>query len=103
MSQQVPLSESRLAEFCRAHGIKRLAIFGSALRSDFRPGSDIDLLVEFELNRTPGLFGIAGMEQELSGLLGRQVDLVERRSVEQSRNYIRRKAILESARVIYAA
>ena len=92
-----------LAEYCRVNGILRLAIFGSALRADFRPESDIDLLVEFEPDRTPGLFDFARMEQEFSDLFGRKVDLVERLAVERSRNYIRRASILESAETIYAA
>lgn len=65
-----------LGAFCRRHGIRRLALFGSALRDDFGPQSDIDLLVEFDPGATPGLFTIAGMEQELSALFGgREIDL----------------------------
>ena len=76
MSLQVPLPRLAIATFCRAHGIRRLAVFGSALRDDFRSDSDIDLLVEFEPGRAPGLFGVARMERELSALLGgRKVDL----------------------------
>lgn len=76
MSRQSPVSKAALAAFCREHGIKRLAIFGSALRGDFGPESDVDLLVEFEPDRIPGLLGIAGMEIELSELFdGRKVDL----------------------------
>ena len=94
---------ARLSEYCRINGIKRLDIFGSALRTDFGPESDIDLLVEFEPDRSLSLFDIVGMEQELSDLFGRKVDLIERLAVERSRNYIRRAAILESAETIYAA
>lgn len=76
MSRQAPVSKAALATFCRGHGIKRLAIFGSALRDDFGPDSDVDLLVEFQPDRIPGLLGIAGMEIELSELFdGRKVDL----------------------------
>ena len=66
-----------LAEFCRRNGIRRLAIFGSALREDFSADSDIDLLVEFETGRTPGMMGLAHMEAELEAILGggRSVDL----------------------------
>ena len=103
MNPELSIPMDRLAEYCRTRGIARLAIFGSALRSDFGPASDIDLLVEFESGRTPGLLGIVGMEQEFSNLFERNVDLVERPAVEQSRNYIRRMAILESAETIYAA
>ena len=59
MNRQVSVSKLALAAFCREHGIKRMAIFGSALRDDFGPESDIDMLVEFQPNRVPGLLGIA--------------------------------------------
>ena len=76
MNRQISVSKSALAAFCRVHGIKRMAIFGSALRDDFGPESDIDMLVEFQPNRVPGLLGIAGMEMELAELFdGRKVDL----------------------------
>jgi hypothetical protein len=64
-----------VAEFCRRHRIKRLALFGSILRDDFGPDSDIDVLVEFEEGTIVGMIRLAGMEQELAGLLGRKVDL----------------------------
>lgn len=69
------LPREAIADFCRRHGVRRLAVFGSALRDDFRPDSDVDVLVEFAEGRAVGLIGFAGMEQELSGLLGRRVDL----------------------------
>ena len=69
---QVPLD--RIAEFCRRHHIRKLALFGSVLRDDFRTDSDVDVLVEFEPEHTPGL-AFFGMEAELSALLGRKVDL----------------------------
>lgn len=76
MNRQAPVSKAALATFCREHGITRLAIFGSALRDDFGPDSDVDLLVEFQPDRIPGLLGIAGMEMELSELFdGRKVDM----------------------------
>ena len=76
MNSQVSISRDALAAFGQEHGIKRLAIFGSALREDFGPESDIDVLIEFEPDRIPGLLGIAGMELELSELFkGRKVDL----------------------------
>ena len=102
MNRNVIIHHDRVAEFCRANGIVSLAIFGSALREDFGPESDIDVLVEFAPGRTPG-FGFVTMAAELSELFGREVDVLTRSSVERSRNYIRRKAILESAEtVIYA-
>ena len=102
MNRNVTIHHDRVAEFCRANGIVRLAIFGSALRDDFGPESDIDVLVEFEAGRTPG-FGFVTMAAELSELFGRHADVLTRSSVERSRNYIRRKAILETAEIIYAA
>ena len=103
MNPNVFIPRDRLAEYCRANGIARLDVFGSALREDFGPKSDIDLLVKFEPGRTPGLFDIVRMEQEFAVLFGRKVDLISRCGVERSWNYIRRAAILESAETIYAA
>ena len=101
MNRNVSIQYDRVAEFCRANGIVRLAIFGSALRGDFGPESDIDILVEFEPGRTPG-FGFVSMATELSELFGRHVDVLTRSSVERQ-NYIRRRTILETAETIYAA
>jgi uncharacterized protein len=74
MSTRVPIDRRRLTEFCRRHHIRRLAFFGSILRDDFGPDSDIDVLVEFEPGHVPGL-GFFSMEEELSQILGRKVDL----------------------------
>ena len=71
----IPIDRSKVAEFCRKSHIRKLALFGSVLRGDFRPDSDVDVLVEFEAGREPGLLRLAGMERELSAILGRQVDL----------------------------
>ena len=103
MNPNISVPMARLAEYCRANGIARLDVFGSALRADFGPESDIDLLVEFEPGRTPGLFDFGRIEQEFSEIFGRKVDLISRSGIERSRNYIRRAAILESAETIYAA
>lgn len=73
--QGIHFDEARIADFCQKHGVKTLSLFGSILRDDFGPASDIDLLVEFLPGRTPGLFRIAGMELELIDMLGRNVDL----------------------------
>ena len=97
----VPLNA--IAAFCDRWQVAELALFGSVLRDDFGADSDIDILLRFKTERTPGLFGFAEMEREMGELLARRVDLVNRAAVEQSRNYIRRQAILESARVVYAA
>jgi predicted nucleotidyltransferase len=91
---QIELQKDRIASFCREHYIRRLAIFGSALRRDFRPDSDIDVLVEFEPEHIPGLFGIAHMERELSTLCGgRKVDL---RTKEDLSRYFRQQVIEEA-------
>lgn len=96
---QIELDRPRLAEFCRQHHIRRLALFGSVLRPDFRPDSDIDVLVEFEPGHTPGLAFI-GMERELSVVLGgRRVDLVTPRFL----NHRIRDRVLAEALEQYAA
>ncbi len=89
----------QLAEFCRRHQIQTLSLFGSVLREDFRPDSDIDVLVEFEDGHVPGLLGIARMERELSEILGgRKVDL---RTPEDLSRYFRQE-VLAKAEVQYA-
>ena len=99
MNIHASISRDSLAVFCREHGIRRLSVFGSALREDFGPESDVDVLVEFEPDRTPGLFGIAHMELELSRLFsGRKVDL---RTLEDLSPYFR-KDVLDGAVIQYA-
>jgi len=71
---QISVDQAKIADFCRKHHIRRLAFFGSVLRDDFGPDSDVDVLVEFEAGHVPGL-GFFAMEEELSNLLGRKVDL----------------------------
>jgi len=98
----VDIPQQRLVDFCRRWKIGRLALFGSVLRDDFGPDSDVDCLVDFAPDADWGLLDVIRAEQELSELLGRPVDLVERAVVERSENWIRRRSILESARTIYA-
>ena len=74
MSARISIDRARLVEFCRRHHIKKLAFFGSVLREDFGPGSDVDVLVEFEAGHVPGL-AFLSMEAELAEILGRKVDL----------------------------
>jgi len=88
----------KLAGFCRRNQIRRLALFGSVLREDFRPDSDVDVLVEFEPGRAPGLLRMAGLEMELSALLGRKADL--RTPAELSRYF--RDDVLRTCEVQYA-
>jgi uncharacterized protein len=71
---RIQIPKERITDFCRRHHIRKLAIFGSALRDDFGPDSDVDVLVEFEPGHVPGL-AFFGIEQELSAILGRKVDL----------------------------
>jgi predicted nucleotidyltransferase len=92
-----------VVDFCQRWKVAELAVFGSALRDDFRPDSDIDLLVTFQPDADWSLLDQSTMEDELSSLLGRKVDLVSRRAIERSENWIRRRAILESAQLVHAA
>lgn len=71
----IEVDDDVLAGFCRAHGIRRLALFGSALGDSFSPTSDFDLLVEFDVGRVPGLIGMADLELQLECILGREVEL----------------------------
>ncbi|HOG46614.1 MAG TPA: nucleotidyltransferase family protein [Anaerolineae bacterium] len=98
MSAQIPIERERIAEFCRQHHIRRLALFGSVLRPDFHPESDIDVLVEFEPGHVPGLLGMARLERALTALFGRRVDL---RTPEDLSRYFRQR-VVEEAEVQYA-
>ena len=100
---QVPLPTEKIADFCRKWHVIDFSLFGSVLREDFRPDSDIDVLATFSPEARHTVFDLTRMEKELKQLFGRKVDLVDRRALEQSDNYIRRKHILESAEVIYGA
>lgn len=97
------VSEREIAEFCRRWKITELAFFGSVLREDFRPDSDVDVLVSFAPDAAWGLFDHVHMEDDLQAILGRDVDIVTRRSIERSSNWIRREAILASAEPYYVA
>ncbi len=72
----IPIPQDALADFCHKHHIRKLSLFGSVLRDDFTPDSDVDVLVEFEEEHIPGLIRFSGMELELSEILGRKVDLL---------------------------
>lgn len=99
----IEIPKAKLEALCRKWRIKRLELFGSVLRGQAKPGSDIDLLVEFEPDERWSLMDLARAELEFASLFGRQVDLVDKNSLRRSANWIRRHAILESAEVIYAA
>jgi predicted nucleotidyltransferase len=103
MSRHITIPTDEVEVFCKRNHISSFGLFGSALREDFGPGSDIDVLVEFERQHEPDLFRLVELQDELSKMLGRKVDLVERRAVERSENYIRRRHILESVEPIYVA
>ncbi|MCY4610954.1 MAG: nucleotidyltransferase family protein [Gammaproteobacteria bacterium] len=97
------ISPKEIVAFCKRRQITELALFGSVLRDDFGPNSDIDMLVKFGPDAKPSFLTLDQMEEELGKMLGRKVDLLTRRSVEQSPNWIRRENILGSAKTIYAA
>lgn len=97
------IPQDELRKFCQRWNIQELALFGSVLREDFAASSDVDFLVTFGNDSHWGLLEHIRIEKELEQLLGRKVDLISKRAVEQSSNWLRRKAILDSARVIFSA
>ncbi len=105
--REIVLSElvdpARLKEFCDKWKIVEFALFGSVLRDDFRPDSDIDALVTFAPDGKWTLYNLLDMEDELKVIFGREVDLVLRRTVERSKNSSRRERILSSARTVYVS
>lgn len=99
----IAIPKEKIAEFCKKWQVREFALFGSVLRDDFRPDSDIDVLVTFDDEARHSLFDLVHMEDDLKAIFGRKVDLVSRRGIESSRNYMRRNAILNSAEIVYAA
>ncbi len=99
MSVKIPINPEKIADFCRRYHIRRFALFGSVLRNDFRPDSDVDVLVEFEPGATVGFLRLAAMELELTGILGRRADL--RTAAELSRYF--RDEVVREAEVQYVA
>ena len=97
MIDRLTIPHDQIVVFCQKHHIRRLSFFGSVLRDDFRADSDIDVLVEFQRDHTPGLITLAGMEIELSQILGRQADM--RTPAELSRYF--RQEVIDHARVQY--
>ena len=100
---RIEIPQEQIEAFCRRWKITELALFGSVLRDDFRPDSDIDVLFTFAPDAPWGLFDLVHMEDELEVIFGRKVDLVERPAIEQSENYILKRRILNSLEPIYAA
>ena len=103
MRSNIEIPQQAVAGFCKKWKIVEFALFGSVLRDDFRPDSDVDVLVKFAPDTRYTLFDLVHIHDELGGILQRDVDLVEREAVERSPNYLRRKAILGAAETIYAA
>jgi hypothetical protein len=96
------ISYDALRAFCQRWGVSEFAVFGSVLRADFRPDSDIDVMVTFADGSGLTLKRLLDMTEELEAMFGREVDLMTRQNIEMARNKLTRAAILESARVIYA-
>ena len=101
LSIDIPLEE--IEAFCHRWSVVKLELFGSVLQIDFGPESDIDVMVTFAYDAHPSLFDLVTMQDELEAILGRDVDLIDRRSIEQSHNWVRRKEILGSTRPVYQA
>jgi uncharacterized protein len=95
-----PLLTDAIWQFCRRWKIRELALFGSVLRTDFRPDSDVDVLVTFTDDADWGLLAHIQMQQELATLLDRPIDLISKRALERSPNWVRREAILNTAQVV---
>ncbi len=103
LMQRLPVEEGLLKEFCERWKIAKLELFGSMLRGDFGPDSDVDLLVTFDASAAWSLLDHVRMEREISGMLGRKTELVSREAIQASHNAIRRNAILGSAVPVYVA
>jgi len=103
MSSGIEIPQQVVAQFCKKWKIVEFSLFGSVLRDDFRPESDVDVMVVFEADTPRGLEDLQEMRAELEGLFGRKVDLVEKRLIEQSENYIRRRHILNNLENLYVA
>jgi uncharacterized protein len=97
----IDLPKEKISDFCRKWNIVDFSLFGSVLRDDFRPDSDVDVLVTFSHDAEWSLLDHIAMEEELAAIFSRKVDMVSRKAIERSENYIRRKAILETARPYY--
>lgn len=98
----IDLPQAEIAKFCQRWQITEFGLFGSILRHDFQPDSDIDILVTFAPEAQWSLLDHVEMQDELQTILGHPVDLMTRKSIERSQNYLRRQAILDSAKVVYA-
>jgi len=93
---------NEIVEFCQRWKVRELALFGSALRDDFGPDSDLDILIDFDVDAEWGLLEHIQMQQELQTLLRRNVDLISKRALERSQNWSRRHAILSTAQILFS-
>lgn len=98
----IRIPRKQITLFCQRWNVAELSLFGSILREDFTPQSDVDVLVDFKPGVVYGLFDLVKMENELRELFGRRVDLVEKQAIENTSNYLRKKNILGNTKVIYA-
>jgi uncharacterized protein len=96
----IALPKAAIAEFCRRWKVREFYLFGSVLRDDFRPSSDVDVMVQALLGAAWGLLELVRMQRDLEAVFGRKVDLLTRKSIEQSENWIRRREILDTARLV---
>lgn len=103
MEPRIPIPREQIEAFCIKWKITEFSLFGSVLREDFKPDSDIDVLVTFSKDASWSLFDLVEMQDELKILFGRDVDLLQRRGVERSRNYLRRRAILSETYAVYGS
>ena len=99
----VNVSMETVARFCEKWDVRELCLFGSSVRGELRSDSDVDILVSFAPQANHSLFDLVTMQEELQDIFCRPVDLVEKEAVEKSENYIRRKSILNSRKILYAA
>lgn len=99
--KNIDISLNAIEAFCDRWQVIEFALFGSVLREDFHPDSDIDVMVQFDIDACPTFSSLEDMEEELKKIFDRKVDLITREGIEHSRNYLRRQEILSSARIIY--
>ena len=99
----INLHKEKISEFCKKWHVRELSLFGSVLQETFRPNSDVDVIIDFDSGVTHSLFDMISMTEELKDIFGRDVDLINKRDIERSRNYIRRKEILSSMEPVYVS
>ena len=99
--KNITIPRKEIEDFCRHWQVIEFALFGSVLRDDFRPDSDIDVMVKFDVNAHPTFLDLEEMEIDLKTIFNRKVDLITRQGIENSLNYLRRQEILSSAQIIY--